>query len=104
MHLVVPARPSQRLVLLWLLLLSVPSSTPDTPGIISVANFEEVAEVQGETGSLRSYTHSLYLSHCRWRTANKYNISRAAVHAYVRACTHQCRHDPILLVGTVAAL
>jgi hypothetical protein len=102
-----PARPSQRLVLLWLLLLSVPSSTPDAPGFISVANFEEVAEVQGETGSVRAYiqTHTHTHTHtCRWRTANKYNISRAAVHAYVRACTHQCRHDPTLLVGTVAAL
>ena len=53
-----PACPSQRLVLLWLLLLSVLSSTPDAPEFISVANFEEVAEVQGETGSVRAYTHS----------------------------------------------
>ena len=110
-----PACPSQRLVLLWLLLLSVPSSTPGAPGFISVANFEEVAEVQGETGSVRAYTHSHTHTHthphthththtCCWRTANKHNISRAAVDAYVHACTHQCRRDPILLVGTVAAL
>ena len=70
-------------------------------------NLRRFAEVQGETGSVRAYTHTLTHTHthtCRWRTASKYNISRAAVHAYVRACTHQCRHDPILLVGTVAAL
>ena len=100
-----PARQSQRLVLLWLLLLSVPSSTPDAPGFISVANFEEVAEVEGETGSVRAYTHTHIHTHThthtrRWCTANKYDISRAAVDAYV----HACRRDPILLVGTVAAL
>ena len=78
-------------------------------------NLRRFAEVQGETGSVREYTNTHTHTHththtythkhtCRWRTANKYSISRAVVHAYVRACTHQCRHDPILLVGTVAAL
>ena len=80
-------------------------------------NLRRFAEVQGETGkfSVREYTNTHTHTHththtythkhtCRWRTASKYSISRAAVHAYVRACTHQCRHDPILLVGTVAAL
>ena len=63
-----PARQSQRLVLLWLLLLSVPSSTPDAPGFISVANFEEVAEVEGETGSVRAYTHTHIHTHTHTHT------------------------------------
>ena len=86
-----PARPSQRLVLLWLLLLSVPSSTPDAPGFISVANFEEVAEVQGETGSVRACTHTLTHAHTPTHThavgALRINIIYRA-RRFMRTCMH----------------
>jgi hypothetical protein len=79
--------PAQRLVLLWLLLVSVPSSTPDAPGFISVANFEEVEEVQGETGSVRARAHTHTHTQTHAVGALRINIIYRA-RRFMRTCVH----------------
>jgi hypothetical protein len=95
-----PARPSQRLVLLWLLL-SVPSSTPNAPGFISVANFEEVAEVQGETGSVRAYTHTH--THTHAVGALRINV-RYRARRFMRTCVHARINAGITQLSLLARL
>ena len=95
-----PARPSQRLVLLWLLL-SVPSSTPNASGFISVANFEEVAEVQGETGSVRAYTHTH--THTHAVGALRINV-RYRARRFMRTCVHARINAGITQLSLLARL
>jgi len=82
------------------LVLSVPLN-PNAPGFISVANFEEVAEVQGETGSVRAYTHTH--THTHAVGALRINV-RYRARRFMRTCVHARINAGITQLSLLARL
>jgi len=80
------------------LVLSVPLN-PNAPGFISVANFEEVAEVQGET--VRAYTHTH--THTHAVGALRINV-RYRARRFMRTCVHARINAGITQLSLLARL